>query len=373
MHSARHYVLALGFVALATPLRAQDSPRPIEIHGFGSWAYGRTRSNDFLDGSPEGDFRSVSMALNISKSVNERLSIHSQGEIHESRVGTEAELDFAFADYKLSDHLSFRVGQVKHPFGIYAEIFDVGTLRPFIDLPQGFYGPVGFVGESYKGIGLSGNHELGSWSVAYDVYGGGNEIEKSAVPELFYLGETREFVPEAIERQSTRDVLGGRIVLRTPIRGFTFGASSYSGLLNEPAANRRTVVAGQVGYRTNKLTLESEIAHEDQVRDEHATGGYVLGAYRVTPEWQVAAQFDLLKNEFYGADPSRAPSLQDHREAAFALSRWMSRALVIKAEYHNVKGNRFAMPPPEDLEATVAAGRLRVTTHMFKFGAQFAF
>jgi hypothetical protein len=373
MQSPRHYVLALGFVALATSADAQDTSRPVEIHGFGSWAYGRTRGNVFLDGTPQGDFRNVSMALNISKTVSDKLSIHTQGELREGEGDTETELDFAFAEYKLSDHLSFRVGQVKHPFGIYTEIFDVGTLRPFIDLPQGFYGPVGFVGESYKGVGLSGSKEVGSWNVAYDAYAGGNEIEKSAAPELFYLGTSRDFVPEAIERQSTRDVLGARVVLQTPIRGFTFGVSSYTGVLNEPASNRRTVVAGQVGYRSNQWTLESEVAHEDQARDEHAMGGYVLGAYRLSPEWQVAAQYDLLRNEFYGANTTRAPSLQDHREAAFALSRWMSRALVLKAEYHHVNGNRFSMPLPEDLEATVDAGELRGTTHLFKFGAQFTF
>jgi hypothetical protein len=352
---------------------AQEGSQPVDIHGFGSWAYGRTRGNMFLDATPLGEFRNVSMALNISKRVGDELSIHAQGEIHEGRDDTETELDFAFADYKLSDHLSFRVGQVKHPFGIYTEIFDVGTLRPFIDLPQGFYGPVGFVGESYRGIGLSGLKELGSWSIVYDAYAGGNEIEKSAVPELYYFGESRDFVPEETERQSTRDVLGGRIVFRTPIQGFTFGASSYTGVLNEPASNRRVVVAGQIGYRSNTVTLESEIAYEDQAQDEHAKGGYVLGAYRVSPEWQVAAQFDLLKNEFYGADPTSAPSLQDHREMAFGLSRWMSRAFVLKAEYHHVSGNRFAMPLPEDLAETIAAGELRLTTHLFKFGAQFSF
>jgi hypothetical protein len=46
---------------------------------------------------------------------------------------------------------------------------------------------------------------------------------------------------------------------------------------------------------------------------------------------------------------------------------------VLKAEYHHVSGNRFAMPHPEDLVAIVAAKELRVTTHLVRFGAQFAF
>jgi hypothetical protein len=205
----------------------------------------------------------------------------------------------------------------------------------------------------------------------YDAYAGGNELEKSTVPEQFYLDSTRDYAPEENEHQSTRDMLGGRIVLQTPIRGFTFGASAYTGVLDGPTSNRRAVLAGQFGYRSNTLTLEGEIAHENQPLSEHTTGGYVLGAYRITPEWQVATQFDLLRSEFNGVNTSSAPSLQDHRETAVAISRWVSRALVIKTEYHHVNGNRFAVP--EHLAATVAAGELRVTAHVFKFGAQFAF
>jgi hypothetical protein len=373
MRSARRHLLALGFVVLVAPLQAQDAPRPAEIRGFGSWSYGRTNQNIFLSGSPEGDYRLVSLTLNISKRLDEKLSLHAQGEISESHDATRVNLSYAFADYKLNDHLSLRIGQVKHPFGIYTEVFAVGTLRPFIDLPQGFYGPVGFAGESYKGIGASGTVDVGAWIVAYDAYTGGNDLRKFAVPEEFFKGSTLQVVSQEFELQSTRNVIGGRVVLQTPIQGLSFGSSSYTGTLNEPASNRRTVIAGQVGYRSNALTLESEIAHEDQVNDERATGGYVLAAYRPTPEWQVGAQFNDLTNQFFGANLAAAPSLQEHREAAFVVSRWVSRAFVIKAEYHRVQGNRFAMPHPEDLIATVAAKELRLTTHLFRFGAQFTF
>jgi hypothetical protein len=121
------------------------------------------------------------------------------------------------------------------------------------------------------------------------------------------------------------------------------------------------------------LTLESEIAHSVEIGDEIATGGYALAAYRVTPEWQVAAQYGNHTSRFAGASVSAAPSLQFHREGAFAVSRWMSRDFVLKAEYHRVSGNRLAMPNPEDLVAIIAAKDLRLTTHLVQFGAQFTF
>jgi hypothetical protein len=373
MRSARRHLLALGLVVLAGPLQAQDAPRPAEIHGFGGWTYGRSTDNHFLAGTPEGDYHSLWMAINVSKRLDDKLSIHTQGEFRETQNDETAELDYAFAEYKLSDQLLFRVGQVKNPFGIYTEVFDVGTLRPFIDLPQGVYGPAGFAGEAYRGIGVSGTADVGAWAVGYDVYGGGDDLRKAEVPEHFYAGSTLQVGTAQFETQSTRNVIGGRVVLKTPIRGLSFGGSSYTGTIDDSTSTRRTIIAGQIGYRTNVLTLESEVAHQSQVRDEQATGGYVLAALRLTPEWQVAAHYDKLSTAYYRANVTAAPSLQYHRESAFAVSRWMTRAFVLKAEYHRVSGNRLAMPRPDALIAAVAANELRVITHLFQFGAQYSF
>jgi len=180
-------------------------------------------------------------------------------------------------------------------------------------------------------------------------------------------------VTSEVEFESTRNVVGGRVVFGTPVRGLSFGASSYTGTLNEEAGNRRSVVAGQLAYRSNRLTLETEVAYQNQVRDEVVTGGYVQMAYRLTPDWQVALQYDHLKNTFFGIDPAAAPSLQHHKEGAVALSYWISRALVLKAEYHRVSGNRLALPEPQHFVVDVPAGRLRTTTNLVQFGGQFSF
>jgi len=365
------YLLALGFIGSATPAPAQDTDYRVVLHGFGSWAYGNTTwNNHYLTGRPEGDFRHVSMAINAAASVHEKVTVHAQAEMQDDDDGRRVTLSYVFAEYKLSDRISFRIGQVKHPFGLYTEVFTVGTLRPFLDLPQGLYGPVGFAGQAYRGVGITGRAEAGSWTVSYDVYGGGVDLEKAAMAELFYVGEP---VSNEFEVESTRNVLGGRVVFDTPVRGLSFGASSYTGTLNEEAGNRRSVVAGQLAYRSNRFTLETEVAYQNQVRDEVVTGGYVQMAYRLTPEWQVALQYDYLKNTFFGIDPAAAPSLQHHKEGAVAVSYWVSRALVLKAEFHRVSGNRLALPEPEQFVIDLAAGGLRTTTNLVQFGGQFSF
>jgi hypothetical protein len=313
------------------------------------------------------------MALNLAARVNDELTVHTQGVISEDETETHTTLSYAFADYKLSHRFSIRAGQVKQPFGLHSEVFAVGTLRPFLELPQAIYGPVGFAGESYKGVGILGALEAGRWTVGYDAYVGGIDLLKLAVQEEYYHGASLPNATRGIERESIRNIIGGRLVLSTPVQGLRLGASAHSGVLNETASNRRTVVAGQISYQSNKVTLESEVAHENQVNDEHSTGGYVLAAYRLTPEWQVGVQGDYLRNVYHGVDPSAAPSLQDHKEVAAVLSYWVVRALVVKLEYHWVDGNRFAIPLPEDLAGVVTANQLRTRTHLVQCGVQFSF
>jgi hypothetical protein len=366
-------VLVLLGALLAARLGAQDSAATVVLHGFGSWAYGKTANNYYLAGAPEGDYRQVSFALNLAARINDKFAIHAQAGLAEDEDGTHAILNYAFAAYQISDWLSVRMGQVKQPFGIFTEVLAVGTLRPFLDLPQAVYGPVGFVGDSYKGVGVFGTFDLSAWALDYDLYGGGTDLTKLAIPEQFYRGGLLDNAAQETELQSTRDVLGGRLVAHTPLRGLSVGGSAYTGVLNEPAANRTSVVAGQIQFASNEWAVESEISHLVQSGDEYATGAYVQAAYRFAPAWQIALQGDYLENKFVGINPAAAPSLQYHREGAVALNFWISREFVVKTEFHLVNGNRFAMPRAEDLRAIVAAGELRQTTHLFQFGAQFTF
>ena len=237
-------LIVLGLLGSAAAARAQDTPDRVALHGFGSWAYGHTTwNNHYLAGRPEGDFRHISMTINVAANVDDKFTAHAQAEMRDDDDGRRTTLSYAFADYRFSDRIGFRIGQVKHSFGLYTEVFAVGTLRPFLDLPQAFYGPAGFAGQACRGVGITGTLETGAWTVSYDVYGGGIELEKSPAPELFYH-ESLEDLTEGVELVSTRNVVGGRVVLNTPVQGLSFGASSYTGILNEPASNRRSVISG---------------------------------------------------------------------------------------------------------------------------------
>ena len=212
-------------LSLATVLPADDSS--LQIHGFGGWSFAKTDHNNlYLGGLPEGNYRRSELALNLQEKVSDRLRIVVQTFWIESENGDSASLDSAFAELRLSDKLRIRAGQIGLPFGIYNEINDVGTLRPFLRLPQGVYGPVGFTGENYQGIGITGTLTgLSEWSYGYDLYGGGLDLQEFLPPEAFLKGQPVTTSTDN-EEESTRNLIGGRFTVHSPLDHLEFGVSA---------------------------------------------------------------------------------------------------------------------------------------------------
>lgn len=363
-------LIVLSVWSLSGPsARAQESQPRVEVHGFGEWAYGKTDGNQYLAGDEDGNYENAALALNVVATVSDRLRVVGQAEWIDGRGGTDVKLDYSFAEWKLSDQLRIRAGKVKQPFGISAEVFDVGTLRPFFELPQGVYGPVGLVGESYKGVGLTGSFALkGGWELRYDVYGGGQELEEYLAPEAVTSGE--EFT-DPVRIEQTRDMIGGRLVAATPVTGLEFGASAYTGI--EIGSGRRTAFGLQAEYLAGGWSLRTEFVRETVKDDLEANGFYFEAAYRLDSHWQVAAQYDHFTSTVLPVPSPPAPSLLDHKELAVSLNYWWSRDFVFKLSYHHVNGNRLAGPDPQELAQVVAAGTLKEKTNLVLFGAQFSF
>jgi hypothetical protein len=262
-----------------------------------------------------------------------------------------------------------RVGKVKQPFGISAELFDVGTLRPFFALPQSVYGPSGLVGQSYKGIGFTGSLDLkGGWGLTYDLYGGGQELEEYLPPENVVLGEE---ITKGNELERTRNMVGTRVVVETPVQGLRLGASAYAG--HEVGSNRRRGVGAQVEYLAGPWSVRSEYARESVKDDLEAYGFYAEVAYHIDPHWQVAAQYGRLTTDLPPVPEPATPSLLSHEEVALGLNYWWTPNFVLKLSFHHVEGNRFAGPDPRELAQAAASGSLREKTNLVLFGAQFSF
>ncbi len=359
--------------AVAAPLKGEEfSLKNVSVNGYGTWYYGRTdNSNLYFQLPKDGSYQSAQGTLSFAAAVSDQLRILTQVDWENRPNGDQVSLDFIFAEWKLNDRLQARVGKSKMPFGIYGEIADVGTLRPFIALPQAAYGPAGFLGDSYQGVGVTGSFG-NRWNVQWDVYGGGMELTEDTAPELFLLGENQPG-NNGTETEVTRNVIGGRLVVATPLAGLSVGASALRGT-EAKVDRRRTVYGLQAEYSTDALTVRTETMHEEVTRDLKSTGSYVEVSYRFTSHWQAAGQVGRLRTDFFGVHPTgQRKNLAHHDETGLGLNYWFGTNLVIKANYLRVDGNEFAHPLSDDLPAVVGVGALKPRTNAFLVGAQFAF
>jgi hypothetical protein len=338
----------------------------LAIDGFGGWAYGITKDNSYLAGAPQGDYRHAYFSLNLSARVTDDFSASAQ--LFFPVGGEEGpSLDYAFAEWRALDWLRVRAGQIKQPFGLSNEVFDVGTLRPFYDLPQAIYGPVGFAGEAFTGAAITGSRGFGAWALSYDLYGGGLHLERFTAPENFLLAKTGEEDEEEIHR----DLIGARLMVETPLEGLRFGVSGYRAF--EVAETWREVIALSAEYATEALSIRAEAAHqalEGELTDDAA---YVEVSYRFGPHWQVALLGDASQVSLSEAPDPVAPSFNQHLEGAVGLNYWVNPGLVFKLAVHHVEGNLLASPEPEEFADLVANDELVTSTNLFQAGVQFSF
>jgi len=346
---------------VATLALAQDTTPKVTLHGFGEWAYVRTDGNEFRDGNEEGDYDTIGFGLNASTAIGDKLTVTGQLALR-TRDGdqAEAELDYAFAQWRFSDELQVRIGRSKHPFGIYTEVFDIGTLRPFFHLPLSIYGPSEIAAQSYNGVGVTGLRRMnGQTSLDYDVYFGEVTFDPS------------QRVDASEESEQVRDVLGGRVRYHTAIDGLSFGASAYTGVTEEEgeeegeAETPRHVNLGvHAEYSMLPLTLRAEIGRHHEATEAKTFAYYLEAAYRVGEHLELAGRFDRF--DVTPEDEGDVGGDVDHRDIGLGVNYWFNPNFVLKASLHRVNGFAVAAPTnDDDLDDD--------ETHAFVFGAQFSF
>lgn len=395
MRSNRTRLVSAALAVALAPLAASaQEPAPVattipdlaapkvEVHGFGSWNYGSTNTaNRYLGGEQRGNSSNSKFSLNVSSAINERLTISSQVELDFVEDGTTStSLDYVFGEWRFNDAFRLRAGQVKQPFGIYTEFYDVGTVRPFLALPQSVYGLNGMVGEAYRGVGFTGSRALGSWEVEYDAYTGGlNRFENETPGDLYRVmnGTTQDSLDiESIEGEVTDRLYGARLWLQTPIQGLRIGGSGYHGQtieLNEPDATVDSY-AGSLEYMSSMVTLRSEYVHQWEDDNDKQTGYYVEASIRPYGKWEIAGLFDDWKANLDGPEYAPAISLLRHQEVAAGVNYRFSPNFILKLSHHWVEGNRFATPDAESLIDRLRAGTpLPEKTRAVLFGAQLSF
>ena len=353
----------------------------VQVHGFGGWATGRTDNDNRygLIAGKQTPMANYYFTLNLSAQLEQNVSIFVQPSGQTDLSGDQVVLDYAFAQWTLAKEFGLRMGKIKNPLGIYAEILNVGTLRPFYLIPQSTYFGTS---QSYSGVGLTGIIGLGSLELSYDLFGGRQsyfpisfEMPVAVDPVTqrpIYL--TVPMTPEG------RNLVSGRLLLQTPISGFKIGGiiatmDLYYQMANGPKmriTNKRTVgYTGQAEYNTDRVQFRGEYGFTNDKLIQ-VLRAFAEAAYRITPHWQVAAEYDVVKIDFgEGLALSTDKDMLKHNAAGLALNYWVSPELVLKLNRYWVNGN--ALAKPENAAQSLALGTLKPDTGVWILGMQFSF
>lgn len=384
--AARHVLLAM-LVSLAIPrgASAQGTER-YSLQGFGGWAFGDT-NNDNRYGyvaSGEGDWNNYYFALNLAAQPMEKLSIRSQAFWGEDQRGQRIKLDYVFAEWAHAPALKLRVGKAPVPFGIYTEVYDVGTVRPFYLLPQFYEGPLGLIPKAYEGVGLTGSHPISdAWEIQYDAFGG--EIRFEPFSTDFVNGVDPE---TGLPRISTaeaqlvgRGLVGGRLLLASPTKGFDLGGTVFytnkieqsidgGQLMPYSVTKHATMVNLRAQYQKGGFAARGEW-FAALARDADVKSLYLEASWKWATHWQIAGQYEKSNLSLNPGDTSVPEPLQRHESIGLALNYWVSPNLVLKLNGYSIDGNLIARPPQAGLRAFL--GTLDDSTTAIVVGAQFSF
>lgn len=357
----------------------------VDLHGFSEWIYGKTDGNPHQAGNKDGNYEHSMLSLNIFAKPYDKLTISTQVEWANDMDTTSVQYDYAFAELYLTDTFKLRIGKVKHPFGIYGEVLNVGTIRPFLYLPLGIYGKQGFIAEGYNGVGITGafyfNH---GWDITYDLYGGLLK-SKVAFPSLLMYGFSPEeaYLSDDVILANTdiSDMIGGRLIVNTPLTGLSIGSSAYMGKeeLDNGGLFRgdHTTYGCQIEYLLDNLWIRSEYAYHEIEDRMESDGAYAEIAYMFRDHFQLAVQFDYSNSDFESIDIDKYPSFVketlEHEGVAFGFNYWFNQNFVIKMSYHMVTGIRFAFPEFDDALDFILKDEFDRKTRLFQIGAQFSF
>jgi hypothetical protein len=352
----------------AAAVELQDGK--LSINGYGSWAYGATNLNEYTIAGHGGDFDSGDFALALTSRLSDRAVVAAQLHFFPERTGLS--LDWAFGEWRFSDQLRVRLGVLKHPFGIFGEVVNVGTLRPFFLISSSVYGTTEISGSGVNGLAFSGLIRPGKgWELSYDLYGGSLKLHvEEVIPKVLQQvqGTLQPGGTLDIQVEETKYILGGRLIVATPLEGFELRLSAYGTPVHEENGPR-VIVGPSLQYTSEAFIARLEYFYFWEDGSQRAHAAYAEAAYFLTEQFQVGA-----RAEIYDTIAFKSPldsSLFEHRELAATFNYWFDPGLVVKLSFHAIDGNRFAFPAP--LDDALLAGTLHRTTFATIIGMQFSF
>ena len=326
----KRLLLAAGLLLAAAPfVRAQSlDDLNIQFHGYATQGFLYTNQNNWnTTDSSSGSAAWNETVVNLSAQPESHLRVGIQARYFLlGSLGNQITLDWAQADYKVSDRFGVRFGKVKTPLGLYNESQDIDPAHLWVLLPQSMY-PLASRNSllaHYGGVAY-GSLPLGERMGKLQYRGfAGERVIASDDGYLQGLRDAGVTTPNGISGKT----FGGTLRWETPVRGLVAGVSEVSGGLSGAASYgpyngtigikqfRQTFYSAK--YENRRLTVASEFSRVLVQDDLTLIGGpvvtlltdqrpyYVMASYKATGK--------LSGGLYYSADV-------DHR-AAFTSGRY---------------------------------------------------
>ena len=254
----------------------------VDIHGTVSQGYLKSSEYNYLTPhTKDGTFSFNEAIVNLSTRVGPRTRIGVQ--FLGRDLGPEGDgdvmLDWAFGDYRWKDELGFRAGKVKTPMGLYNKTRDIDAVRTSILMPQSVYTETfRSVANAFQGVSAYGNLTLGdAASVDYEVFGGTVEMGNNDFLAYVIDGVLGGGVPRLSYDVEGRDMIGGQLIVNTPVEGLRVGGT----YLQMRVDSRSAYALGLPGAWAVDMDLEMN-------------SWYVLSAEYVRGDLTLAAEFNRL-------------------------------------------------------------------------------
>jgi hypothetical protein len=302
-------VAVLGLAA-ATPALA-DGDR-ISLHGFGNQDYWKSSANSF-DGSGRGTWDNNFVGLDLTVTLTDRSKVWAQLETASNETPN---FTWIFVDYDITDQLRAHVGAVRFPMGIFNEYIDTRALENWVVLPSVYSQEADMIHDSYEGVGLDYDIDLGRPGRLTLQGLVGNTYEppvSTPTPPFPAQAGQSSLQADTVDRH----VYGGRVTWQTPVAGLRLLLSGNQTLVattsdngqvpNQTGTENRWIAS--IDYAGEALDLKSEFNHHtipglDGFARLTSEAWYAQAAYRFG-RWTPYVRYDSITTDTARAgDPS---------------------------------------------------------------------
>jgi len=347
-------ILCLGSIALSA--QAENWSDQTTIKGFMSTRFSFTDESLYFHGTRQdnginkkGSFHGTTMGLNLTSKVSDKMTVAAQlfSAIEEDNYATH--LDWAFADFSLSDVFSIRAGKIKYPVGLVNEYISVGVSIPWIEAPLAIYsesasGPQA-TRESYTGADAVWSANRGDWTIGADLFGGQVDLTGMTINKLRGLTVRAEW-NDAVLLQAS---------------GYTGDMSpddptTMMGMLMDGKSHSATLAGVKVDW--NNIVAYAERASVKM--DVKMMGVTVMDS----DSWYATLGYRI-KGRFLPHFTHQSWKQDDgdgHRISTLGINYTLSSNAVVKLESSNIKTDGNGLFVDNTGAATAPAGDTRMTS-----------